>query len=104
VSVTDLTVRAAWIVGLSLLALLCVGWRKTARATARVPRGIHAPRPGVAVHEIPAPSYRRTPIWRRIWALGASAFLTVLTGAIIAIVVAYSAATLVTTMSDLLKK
>jgi len=103
VSVTEFTVRAAWIVGLALVALLCVGWRKTARAAPRIPRGDRPARAGIAVTELAAPTYRRTPIWRRLWALSATSFLTVLTGAIIAIVSAFAISWAVTTLSSLLK-
>ena len=54
--------------------------------------------------EVAAPSYRRAPIWRRLWALGSASFLTVLTGALIAIVLAFSVSWVITTLSDLLKK
>lgn len=54
--------------------------------------------------ELAAPSYRRTPIWRRMWALSSASFLTLLTGALIAIAVAFSVSYTVTTLSDLLKK
>ena len=54
--------------------------------------------------EVPAPSYRRTPIWRRVWALLSAGFLTVLRGAIIAIVSAYAISQAVTTLSSLLKR
>jgi len=55
------------------------------------------------VTELAAPTYRRTPIWRRLWALSATSFLTVLTGAIIAIVSAFAISWAVTTLSSLLK-
>ena len=54
--------------------------------------------------EVPAPSYRRTAIWRRVWALLSTGFLTVLSGAIIAIVSAYAISLAVTTLSSLLKR
>lgn len=54
--------------------------------------------------ELPAPSYRRTPLWRRAWAFVSTSFLTVLSGAIIAIVTAYAISLAVTTLSSLLKR
>ena len=87
-----------------MLALLCLGWRKTARAAPRMPRGAQPPQDGIVVTEVGAPTYRRTPIWRKVWALGSAGFLTVLTGAIIAIVVAFAVSSAVTTLSDLLKR
>jgi hypothetical protein len=103
VSVTDFTTRAAWIAGLALLALLCVGWRKSARAAPKMPRGLKPPRAGIGVTELATPSYRRTPMWRRVWALGSTGFLTILTGTLVAIIVAYSVSWIVTTLSELLK-
>ena len=69
-----------------------------------MPRGSRPPQQGVVVTEVAAPTYRRTPIWRRLWALGSTGFLTVLTGAIIAIVIAFAVSLGVTTLSDLLKR
>lgn len=69
-----------------------------------MPRGERQGRAGVPVTELAAPSYRRTPIWRRMWALSSASFLTLLTGALIAIAVAFSVSYTVTTLSDLLKK
>jgi len=103
-SLTDFTTRAAWIAGLAMLALLCLGRRKTARAAPKIPRGSRPPRSGFAVAEVAVPSYRRTPIWRRLWALTSTGFLTVLAGAMIAIVSAFAISWVVTTLSELLKK
>lgn len=47
-------------------------------------------------------SYRRTPIWRRIWALVAASTLTAVTGAVVAIMVSAALAYVVITLSDLL--
>lgn len=69
-----------------------------------MPRGFKPPRAGIAVTELAAPTHRRTPIWRKVWALGSAGFLTVLTGALIAIVTAAGVSYAVTTLSDLLKK
>jgi uncharacterized membrane protein YjjP (DUF1212 family) len=69
-----------------------------------MPRGQRPPRAGIAVTELAAPGYRRPPIWRRAWALAGTSFLTVLTGAIIAIVTAFAISWVVTTLSSLLKK
>ena len=112
VSVTDFTVHAAWVAGLALVALLCVGWRKTARAAPRVSRGLppgvapsgRPPRAGIAVTELAVPGYKRTPIWRRAFAFLGTGFLAVLTGAIMAVVAAFAVSWAVTTLSSLLKK
>ncbi len=50
------------------------------------------------------PSYRRAPIWKRLWALATTGALSVLTGTVIAIVVAVGVSWGVTTLSDLLKR
>lgn len=54
--------------------------------------------------ELAAPGYRRTPVWRRAWAFAGTSFLTVLTGAIIAVVTAFAISWVVTTLSNLLKR
>ena len=87
-----------------MLALLILGWRKTARAAPKVPRGQRPPRPGIDVTEIAAPSYRRAPIWKRLWVLATSSLLAVLTGTLIAIVAAVGVSWGVTTLSDMLKR
>lgn len=69
-----------------------------------MPRGFKPPHAGIVVTELAAPSYRRTPLWRRAWALAGTSFLTVLSGAIIAIVSAFAISWAVTTLSNLLKK
>ncbi|MCU1367316.1 MAG: hypothetical protein JWN39_2955 [Ilumatobacteraceae bacterium] len=62
------------------------------------------PRAGIVVTELATPGYRRTPVWRRVWALFGTGFLAVLTGAIIAIVTAFAISWTVTTLSNLLKR
>ncbi len=56
----------------------------------------------VDVEPVAVRSYRRTPIWRRIWALVAASTLTAVTGAVVAIVVSAALAYVVITLSDLL--
>ncbi|HEY4331054.1 MAG TPA: hypothetical protein VGM78_00730 [Ilumatobacteraceae bacterium] len=65
---------------------------------------MRAPRAGVAMVELAAPTYRRTSVIRRVWALGSAAFLAILAGAILAIVIATGISWAVTTLSDLLKR
>jgi hypothetical protein len=103
-SVNEFSTNAAWIVGLSILALLCLGWRKTARATPKTPRGRRIGRAGFVVQEAPMPSYRRAPIWRRVWAIGSASFITVLCGTLIAIVATFVISNAVITLTNLLKK
>jgi hypothetical protein len=104
VSLTDVTTTSAWIAALAIVALIATGWRKPARATVPVPRA----RPGaprrapIEVEPVAVRSYRRTPIWRRIWALLAASTLTAVTGAVVAIVLSAALAYVVITLSDLL--
>jgi hypothetical protein len=50
-----------------------------------------------------APLYRRAGLVRRTWAALSSSVLAVVTGAVLATVVAFGTALLVTTLTDLLK-
>ena len=107
VSVTSATTAAGWIVGLAILALIASGWRKPARATTDPSRALmprRAARRGVPVEEYPTESYRRAPIWRRIWAALASSSLAVILGAVLATLVGYGAAWFVIRLSDMLRK
>jgi hypothetical protein len=106
VSITDLTTRAAWMVGLAVVALLFAGWRKTARATPRPPRvrrAVVGPA-GFEVSEVEAPYHRRTPVWRKVWSIAGTTVITVVLGAALATVIGFSAAWTVTTLTELLKK
>ncbi len=107
VSVTDLTTQAAWMAGLAILALVFAGWRKNARATPRIPRRepiLRRPWEPVGIAETTAPLYKRPSVLRRIWAVVAGSGLALVTGAILAIVVAFTSAYLVITLTDLLKQ
>lgn len=96
----------AWIAGLALVALALAGWRKTARAQPKSPRNPMEPprRIPYEVLSAPAPPYRPAGVLRRVWAIVASTGLTVVIGAIIATITAFSIAVVVTTMTDLLKR
>jgi hypothetical protein len=87
-----------------MLALLSLGWRKTARAAPKVPRGRRRPHAGIEVDEVAAPAYRRTPIWKRLWALASASALSVLAGTLAAIAIAVGVSWTVTTLSDMLKR
>jgi hypothetical protein len=104
-SVDVLTVQAAWMAGLGVVALVFVGWRKPARARIRRPRGVWMRErlPIVVDHE-PAPLYRRPGPIRRVLAAVASGGLAVVTGAVIATVVAFSVAWTVVQLTDLLRR
>ena len=96
----------AWIAGLAVAALAFAGWRKTARAQPKSPRTpFETPRRvPYQVRTVPAPPYRPAGLVRRAWAVVASAGLTLVIGAIIATITAFSIAVVVTTMTNLLKK
>jgi hypothetical protein len=111
-SVAGITLRAALIVGLAIVALLLTGWRKPARAEPRSPRGVverglvykTGPAPGVVVDHLDTPEYRRPGLVRRILAAVASGGIAVLFGVIMAIVVALGVAMAVIWLTDLLKQ
>lgn len=105
-SVTEVTTAAGWIAGLAIVALIATGWRKPARATAdpaRAWRPVRAP-VGLELREVKAPMAQRSPWWRRLWSVVASAVLAVWVGAILATVIGFGTAWIVITLTDLLKK
>jgi hypothetical protein len=104
VSLTELTTASAWIAALAIVALIATGWRKPARATVPVARGRRTSRPGVPVHTVPSTPYRGAPLWRRIWAVLAASTLAMITGAIIAILLAAGIAYIVVTLTDMLRR
>lgn len=106
VSVNDLTIRAAIIAGLAIVALMLTGWRKTARATPKTSRGT-ATRPrrvAVPVIREPTAAYHPPNPVQRLASLFAGGGLALLVGAVIATVTAFAIAVIVTTMTNLLKK
>lgn len=104
-SVDGLTIRAAFIAGLAIVALLLSGWRKPARAESRSPRGaLRRTTSGVVVEHHDAPQYRRPGVVRRLLALGASGGIGILTGVLSAIIVSFAVAIAVIWMTNLLQK
>ncbi|HEY5663450.1 MAG TPA: hypothetical protein VIS05_05380 [Ilumatobacter sp.] len=110
-SVEGLTVRAAFIAVLAIVALLLTGWRKPARAEPRSPHrpagagdGRHRASQGVAVDHHETPAYRRPGPVRRVLAAAASGGIGVLTGVLSAIVVSFSIALAVIWLSGLLER
>lgn len=109
-SVAGITVRAAVIAGLAIVALLLTGWRKPARAEPRSPRGVMerglvyrtGPPPGIAVDHLEAPEYHRPGPVRRLLAAVASGGIGLLFGVLTAIVVSFAVAMAVIWLSDLL--
>lgn len=107
VSVTDLTSYAAWMAGLAFVALLLVGWRKNARAVPRIPRKqpiVRRPWVPIGIAETTVPLYKRPNVLRRIWAVVATSGIAVVLGAVLATLVAFGTAFVVTTLTDLLKQ
>jgi len=106
VSITEITTAAGWIAGLAIVALIAAGWRKPARATAdpaRARRPSSAPA-GVEVSEVRAPLARRSPWWRRLWAVVAGSVLAVWVGAVVATIIGFGTAALVITLTNMLKR
>ena len=104
-SVDGLTVRAAFIAGLAIVALLLTGWRKPARAEPRSPRGPSGrPSVGIVVDHYDAPPYRRPGVVRRLLALVASGGIGILTGVLLAITVSFAVAIAVIWLTNLLQQ
>lgn len=107
VSVTDLTTQAGWMVALAIAALVAAGWRKTARATPRIPRREPVVRRKwvpIGVAETTVPLYRRPHVLRRAWAIVASSGIALVLGAMLAILIAFGVSYAVITLTDLLKQ
>jgi hypothetical protein len=103
VSVDGLTVRAAFIAGLAIAALLLTGWRKPARAEPRSLRG-SAQSSGVIVDHVDTPIHKRPGIVRRLAAAVASGGIGVLVGVLSAIVISFAIAWAVISMTNLLQQ
>jgi len=106
VSINDLTIRAAVIAGLAIVALVLTGWRKTARATPKTSRGSRStPRQvPILVERQATPPYRSPNPAKRLVALVSTGGISVLVGAVIATITAFAIAVIVTTMTNLLKQ
>ena len=107
VSLTDLTVHAGWMLGLALVALVLAGWRKNARAVPRVPRSepiIRRRWVPVGIAETTVPLHKRPSVLRRVWAIVAGSGIAIVIGAVLATIVAFGLAYVVTTLTDLLKQ
>jgi hypothetical protein len=106
VSTRELTIATAWIAVLAIVALVAAGWRKPARATANPARALRPRRAriGLPVFEAEAPLHRRTPLWRKLWALVASSTMAAVMGAIAATLIGFGVSWIVITLSHMLKK
>lgn len=92
--------------GLAIAALLFAGWRKNARAIPRTPRAepkLRRPRVPIGIAEATVPLYKSPNILRRVWAAVASAGLGIVIGIVSAVIIAFGAAFIVITLTDLLK-
>lgn len=105
-SVNDLTIRAAVIAGLAIVALVLTGWRKTARATPKTSRGGTSGSRVVPiiVDRRVTPPYRPPNPAKRLIALVSSGGISLVVAAVIATVTALAIAVAVTTMTNLLKQ
>jgi hypothetical protein len=110
-TVAEFTSRAAIIAALAVLALVAAGWRQTARATSRPPRGPLAAlgirRPGggptgTPVERLPVEAHRPPSVLRRLAALVTTGAIAVTSGAVLAIVLAFAAVLAVIGLTDLL--
>lgn len=92
--------------GLAIVALVLAGWRKNARASAKAPRAPAVRRrwEPIGVGETTVPLYKRPGLLRRLWALVAGSGLAIVMGAVLATIVAFGLAYVVTTLTDLLKQ
>jgi hypothetical protein len=100
VSVTEFSTRAAWMVGLAIAAVVFAGRRKTARAMRREPRRRV---PEVMPFEETATTlYRRPNPIRRVASAAGLGVISVVTGALLAIVVSIAAFWMVSKLSGVL--
>lgn len=100
-SVDVLTLGAAWIAALAIVALVLTGWRQPARAQPRLRRG-DPNGPVVEVEHQPTEPYRRTGPIRRLLAALAGAGIAVVTGVVVATVLAFAIAIVVIRLTGLL--
>ena len=88
--------------GLSAALTAEAGWVVGGTAVVEVVFGL----PGLGtflVDSIAVRAYRRTPLWRRVWAVVAASTLTAITGAVVAIVVSAGLVFVVVTLTDMLR-
>lgn len=104
-SVDGLTVRAAFIAGLAIAALLLAGWRKPARVEPRSPRSPHRWAPtAFPVDHLDTPLHRRPGLVRRLFAGLLSGGIGILIGILSAIIAAFGVAFAVIWLSNLLQR
>ena len=101
-----LTVAAAMIAGLAIVALVATAWRPRARAAIDTAHTRHPERLGVPkpVTELRAPLEGHTPWLKRAWSAIAGFGLAVWVGAALATVVGFGLAWLVLTLTSMLRR
>lgn len=105
-SVTEVSTAAAWLIGLAIVALVLLGWRKPARANL-VPLRVRTTRGARSWHhldEVRTHVEPPEPAWRRVRAVLAGFGLAVWVGAIAATLVGFGGAYLVVTLTGMLKR
>jgi hypothetical protein len=100
VSVTEFSTRAAWMVGLAIVAVVFAGRRKTARAMRREPRR-RVPEV-MPFEETPTTIYRRPNPIRRLASAAGLGVIGVVSGVIVAVIVSVAAFWMVSKLSGVL--
>jgi hypothetical protein len=88
VTAEELTNRALLLAGAAVVLLVVVDRLKTVRLPRMLPRARRNEPAVLAIVQEPTLRYRRTPIWRRIFALGSLGVLSVVIGVLVAIFLA----------------
>jgi hypothetical protein len=88
VTAEELTNRALLLAGSAVVLLVVVDRLKTVRLPKVLPRARRHEPAVLAIVQEPAMRYRRTPLWRRIFALGSLGVLSAVIGVIVAVVIA----------------
>jgi ABC-type nitrate/sulfonate/bicarbonate transport system permease component len=102
---SELTTASAWIAGLAIVAMIAAGWRKPARAAAVLTReGRRSRTRAVPLTEVQTNLYRRTPVWRKLWAAMMASTLAIVIGAVLATLIAFALGWSVITLTDLLRR
>jgi len=106
VDITRLTVAAAMIASLAIVALIATAWRPPARAAVDPTHTRHPERldDGGAVAEVHTPLERPTPWLKKVWSALAGFGLAIWIGAAMATIIGVGFAWLVITLSGMLRK
>jgi hypothetical protein len=88
VTAEELTNRALLLAGAAVVLLVVVDRLKTVRLPRMLPRARRHEPAVLAIVQEPTMRYRRTPLWRRIFALGSLSVLSVVVGVIVAVMIA----------------